>query len=280
MKKIITLLVVLLCLYSCKKETPKSARNIVIGDTITTASGLKYLFLKEGNGRKIEPKSMVKVYTNLYLNNSDSIFWTTSTAKDSTFNFVHQKTSLIEGFKELHNYLVEGDEVVAILPYTLAYGEKARGAMPGKTTLVYNPLVVKSVSEPKEVIADTLYQIILEKGTSDATSFYDKALKGEFNTPYHTDLGEMRGMFRDLTNDSLFVEVEEMAVFFLAKTEDEDEIQSMKYNQVNALVKLGKVKEAINIVEPLSKGTKNTVYWQNVLKDLNAKPRKLISGGK
>lgn len=271
MKKIIALVVLTTCLFSCKNEAPKSDRNIVIGDTITTETGLKYIFLKEGNGRKIEPKSQVKVFTDLYINESDTTIWTTRTAKDSTFNFVHQKTSLIKGFTELHNYLVEGDKVIAILPYTLAYGEKGRGSIPPKATLVYNPLEVRSVSEPKEVIADTLYHIIKNQGVKEASSFYDKALNGEFTTLYHTDLGEMRGLFRNLVKDSLYIQSEQMAGYFLTTTNDEDAIQVMKSNQVNALEQQGKIKEAIAIVTPLADGEKNKEYWQKGLKDLQEK---------
>ena len=115
MKKTIALIITLGVLTACNYEK-KGERNITLGDTITTASGLKYAFLKEGAGRKIEIGSKVKIYTNLYLNDADTTIWTTATAKDSTFNFIHGKSSLIKGFTEVHNYLVEGDEIIAILP--------------------------------------------------------------------------------------------------------------------------------------------------------------------
>ncbi len=64
--------------------------------------------------------------------------------------FIHGKTRLIKGFSELNNYLSEGDEVVAILPDSLAYGKAGRNGMPGGATLIYKPYIVRSVSEPEE----------------------------------------------------------------------------------------------------------------------------------
>ena len=95
------------------------------------------MFLKVGKGRKIEIGSKVKAYYDLYINDADTIDESTSTEKDSIFEFVHGKTPLIKGFSELNNYLIEGDEVIAIIPDSLAYGEESN------ETLIYKPYIVK-----------------------------------------------------------------------------------------------------------------------------------------
>jgi len=150
MKNIIFITLIILIVVSCvNNNSTEDQRNIALNDTITTPSGLKYIFLKKGTGRKIEVGSEVKAYTDLYLNDADTIFWTTAADKDSVFQFIHGKTRLIKGFTELNNYLSEGDEVIAILPDSLAYGKEGRAGMPGGATLIYNPYIVRSVSEPK-----------------------------------------------------------------------------------------------------------------------------------
>ena len=93
MKKLITLFLISTTILSCKTEK-KSDRNIELGDTITTSTGLKYAFLKEGFGRKVEEGSKVKVYTDLYLNDADTTIWRTAEDKDSVFAFIHKKTYL------------------------------------------------------------------------------------------------------------------------------------------------------------------------------------------
>ena len=102
MKKLLTLFILSALILSCETEK-KSDRNIVLGDTITTTSGLKYIFLKEGFGRKIEEGSKVKIYTDLYLNDADTTIWRTAGDKDSIFPFIHRKTNLIKGFTEIHD---------------------------------------------------------------------------------------------------------------------------------------------------------------------------------
>lgn len=271
MKKLNLLLLASIILFSCKSEVKKSDRNIVLGDTITTKSGLKYIFLKEGNGKKIEPNSKVKIFTDLYLNDADTTIWKTSTAPDSVFAFIHQKTSLIKGFKEVHNYLVEGDEIIAILPDSLAYGAKGRGTVPPKATLVYNPLIVKYVSEPKEIIADTLLTITKDKGADAATAFYEEVSKGQDADKYHLELDDLRSLTTQLERDSLFVELESVSKYFLSKTNDNNSKQNFFYGLATAYFKQGKIKEAIEVVEPLTKQELNKDYWINVLAELNKK---------
>ena len=101
LKNIPVILLIAFTIFSCNNnEKLNNSRNIILNDTITTLSGLKYIFLKEGKGRKIEIGSKVKAYTDLYINDADTIFWTTSTEKDSIFidNWFKER-------KEVHNQL-------------------------------------------------------------------------------------------------------------------------------------------------------------------------------
>lgn len=267
MKKLSVLLILAITLISCNNEVKKIDRNITLGDTIKTESGLQYIFLKEGKGLKIEEGSKVSVFTNLYLNNDTKAFWTTSAAKDSLFTFIQGKTRLIDGFAELHKYLYQGDEVAAILPYHLAYGENGRRGIPAKSTLYYNPLVIKSVSEPKEVINDTLVALVKQKSAIDAISFYESASDSDF----HKDLNLMGNFLQNLNRDSLFVDLETFSMFFYKKATSSLEKQEFSYYTILALEEQGKIKEAIKIVEPLTKQELNQTYWKGYLIKLQNK---------
>ena len=86
MQKLLSLLFIIIFIFSCNRTSEKADKKNALGDTIQTSSGLKYYYLKRGDGKKIEKTSKVSVYTDLYMNDSDSVFWTTSTAADfSTF---------------------------------------------------------------------------------------------------------------------------------------------------------------------------------------------------
>ncbi len=273
MKKLIILTLASVFIFSCKTEK-KSDRNIVIGDTITTSSGLKYIHLKEGFGRKAETGSKVKVYTDLYLNDADTTIWRTADDKDSVFTFIHRKTSLIKGFTELYDYLYEGDEVIAILPDSLAYGEKGSGTVPPRATLVYNPLVVKYVSVPKESLIDTLLAISKNDKASTAISFYEKAVKGELPEEYHTELEDVVDVLNEFRKDSLYIPMEVFSNYFSSKDLDDSMKQMVSYYNVTALQQQGKIKDAIKLVKPLTKQKLNQDYWKNALKELQNELKK------
>ena len=217
MQKLLLILSIATFIFSCNKSANKTNKEVMLGDTIQTESGLKYFYLKHGEGRKIEESSKVSIYTDLYINDSDSTFWTTATASDSLFTFYHKKTPLIKGFSELHNYLVEGDKVIAMLPDSIAYGKKGRRGVPPAATLIYNPLIIKYVSTPKVLLSDTLYTITKTLGVESATQFYNKVMTSKEKNAYHSDMDLMVNNFiTALGKDSLFVEIETFANYFMA----------------------------------------------------------------
>ncbi len=119
-----------------------------LGDTIQTASGLKYLYLKKGDGPKVVPGAKVGTYLSLMVN--DSVVWNTNELPDSLFNFVADSTRLIKGFTEVSLLLREGDEIVAVLPDSLAYGAKGAGdIIPPFSTLIYDQFKVVKVELPE-----------------------------------------------------------------------------------------------------------------------------------
>jgi len=266
MRNIIILLLIVFTGLSCSNNKKDSnSRNIKLNDTITTPSGLKYLFLKEGKGRKIEIGSKVKAYYDLYINDSDTIAETTSTEKDSIFEFIHGISPLIKGFTELNNYLVEGDEVIAILPDSLAYGEESN------ETLIYNPYIVKYVPEPKEMLTDTLYNIVSTENAKSAINYYEKVLNSNLKNNYHTDIDQMINLMKKLGKDSLHSESEYLADYFSKKTEDGFLSEYFISFKLSALEGQGEYENAIALIEPLAKEGNYKELWQKHLKRLKEK---------
>ena len=268
-----TLLSIFILLASCKEKPTTADDATALGDTITTASGLKYLYLKKGNGQKIEMGSMVVSYTDLYIKELDSLLWTTSTMHDSVFKFIQEKETMIKGFTELNSYLVEGDEVVAVLPDSIAYGKEDHNGLPGGSTLVYDPYVVKKVTPKKEDITDTLVQIIKTQKVDDALRFYeeerDKAAQGSFHTD--VDLIYM-GLLTELAQDSLATEILQVADYMEAETSDPNTLFMLQRVQVYALQMQGKLEEALAEAQTYAANSdaENEAYWQNRLAELQA----------
>ena len=268
-----TLLSIFILLASCKEKPTTADDATALGDTITTSSGLKYLYLKKGNGQKIEMGSMVVSYTDLYIKELDSLLWTTSTMHDSVFKFIQEKETMIKGFTELNSYLVEGDEVVAVLPDSIAYGKEDHNGLPGGSTLVYDPYVVKKVTPKKEDIVDTLVQIIKTQKVDNALRFYeeerDKAAQGSFHTD--VDLIYM-GLLTELVQDSLATEILQVADYMEAQTSDSNTLFALQTVQVYALQMQGKLEEALAEAQTYAANTdaENEAYWQNRLAELQA----------
>ena len=260
MKNILILLLIVLAGLSCSNNKKDGHnRNIILNDTITTSSGLKYIFLKEGRGRKIEIGSQVNAYYDLYINDSDTIAETTATEKDSIFEFIHGISPLIKGFSELNNYLVEGDEVIAILPDSLAYGEESN------ETLIYNPYIIKYVQEPKEMLYDTLYTITTTQNAKKAIKLYEKVLTTDLKDNYHTFIDQMIILLTELKKDSLHSESEYLADYFSKKTEDDFMSEYFLSFKLTALEGQGKYEEAIALIEPLVEKGNYKELWQKHL---------------
>ena len=180
---------------------------------------------------------------------------------------------MIKGFTELNSYLVEGDEVVAVLPDSIAYGKEDHNGLPGGSTLVYDPYVVKKVTPKKEDIVDTLVQIIKTQKVDDALRFYeeerDKAAQGSFHTD--VDLIYM-GLLTELVQDSLATEILQVADYMEAQTSDSNTLFALQTVQVYALQMQGKLEEALAEAQTYAANTdaENEAYWQNRLAELQA----------
>ena len=158
-----------------------------MGDTIRTGSGLQYFYLKKGDGRQIEIGSKVAAYNRLYLNDVDTVFWASEDNEDSTFTWIHGVTSLIKGANELYPLLREGDEVVAIMPDSIAYGKEDNRGLPGGSTLIFNPIIIKEVGEPKLSLGDTLKSLYDSLNLEKMITKYRSIMESEERKRYHSE---------------------------------------------------------------------------------------------
>ncbi len=155
-KKLFLLLLIAGCIYS--------------QDTITTSSGLKYLVLKKGSGKKSESGKVAEVhYTGWLL---DGKKFDSSRDRGEPFEFILGGKQVIKGWDEGVALMRIGDEFRLILPPELAYGERGAGdIIPPNSTLIFD-VELLGVHKPLKSIVDTLMGIILNRNVEDAIDTY------------------------------------------------------------------------------------------------------------
>ena len=121
---------------AAKEEGEKYlAENAKKEGVITTASGLQYQVLKEGNGKKPSAKDSVKCHYEGFL--IDGTVFDSSVQRGEPAVFGLQQ--VIAGWTEGLQLLSEGGKYRFFIPYRLAYGEGGAGAMiPPFATLIFD----------------------------------------------------------------------------------------------------------------------------------------------
>ncbi|MEM9856351.1 MAG: FKBP-type peptidyl-prolyl cis-trans isomerase [Bacteroidota bacterium] len=225
MKFVISVFLFLCIACSEPEKNNASLRN----DTIQTASGLRYVYLKHGKGRKVEVGS--KLETKLSLMVEDSVIWNTYGAPDSLFSFVVGVGQVIKGFDEMALLMREGDNVLAILPDSIAYGDKGAGdAIPPNATLVYDRYEIVLASEPRLVPMDTLLGILKESGIEDLRKQFETIT---LDTAMFHAWGDYDDYYfvRKVIGDSLYTEAFELAYFLGTKHNDPNTLSLMTMAQ-------------------------------------------------
>lgn len=106
----------------------------------TTASGIKYIILEEGNGARPTATSNVKVhYTGTLV---DGKVFDSSVERGQPIDF--GLNQVIPGWTEGVQLMTEGSKYKFYIPYNLAYGERARGnSIPAKSDLIFEIELIK-----------------------------------------------------------------------------------------------------------------------------------------
>jgi FKBP-type peptidyl-prolyl cis-trans isomerase FkpA len=106
------------------------------GQIKTTANGLKYMILKQGNGvsAKSGSSAFVQYYGALA---ADGKHFDDSYSRGMPFNFVIDSGSVIPGWEEGFKLLNEGTTAVFFIPSKLGYGESGNGPIPANSELIF-----------------------------------------------------------------------------------------------------------------------------------------------
>ena len=111
------------------------AENAKKEGVVTLPSGLQYIVLKEGNGKKPTAKDQVKCHYEGFL--IDGTLFDSSVQRGEPAVFGLQQ--VIAGWTEGLQLMQEGAKYRFFIPYTLGYGESGAGAtIPPYSTLVFD----------------------------------------------------------------------------------------------------------------------------------------------
>jgi FKBP-type peptidyl-prolyl cis-trans isomerase 2 len=152
------------------------------GDTITTSSGLKYIVLKHGRGKKSEAGKIAEVHYTGWL--TDGKKFDSSKDRNETFEFTLGAHQVIAGWDEGVALMRTGDKFRLIIHPDLGYGDKGAGEIiPPGATLIFDVDLI-SVHKAKKSFLDTLMTITMEKNVKKAVDVY-YSLKEDYEDDYN-----------------------------------------------------------------------------------------------
>lgn len=106
-------------------------------DTLTTASGLKYIVVSNGNGEQAASGKTVDVHYTGFL--MDGRIFDSSVERGEPISFPLGQGMVIPGWEEGIALMKVGDKMRLIIPSNLAYGERgAGGVIPPNATLIFD----------------------------------------------------------------------------------------------------------------------------------------------
>ncbi len=105
------------------------------GEATVTPSGLRYIDLKVGEGKKPDgPRSRVTVHYTGWLESGKKFDSSVDRGEPATFAL----NQVIAGWTEGVGSMRVGGKRKLIIPYTLGYGAQGSGPIPAKATLVFD----------------------------------------------------------------------------------------------------------------------------------------------
>lgn len=106
----------------------------------TTASGLKYAIISQGEGPAVEAGKVVTVHYSGYL--QDGTMFDSSVERDEPIMFVVGQGQVIPGWDEGMQLLKKGDKARFIIPPKLGYGEMVLEKIPVNSTLIFDTEII------------------------------------------------------------------------------------------------------------------------------------------
>ena len=110
----------------------------------TTASGLKYAIIKEGEGPLVQPQQQVSVHYSGFLSNGTK--FDSSVERDEPLTFMAGVGQVIPGWDEGLLLLKKGSKARLVIPDSLAYGDRDLGKIPPKSTLIFDVEIVDVIT--------------------------------------------------------------------------------------------------------------------------------------
>ena len=127
-------------------KTAPTAKMWDVDSTLfkTTASGLKYAIIKEGEGPLVQPQQQIVVHYSGFL--LDGTKFDSSVERDEPLTFMAGVGQVIPGWDEGLLLLKKGSKARLVIPDSLAYGDRDLGKIPPKSTLVFDVEIVDVVT--------------------------------------------------------------------------------------------------------------------------------------
>ena len=112
-------------------------RILFFYETSTTESGLQYVILREGDGRRPTAKDTVRAFYTGWLTDGSEFDSSFRRGGPSQFALSGPRR-VIDGWTEGLQLLREGGSALFVIPGDLAYGEKGRVGIPPHSPLVFH----------------------------------------------------------------------------------------------------------------------------------------------
>lgn len=111
-------------------------------DTLTTASGLKYIKVKKTNEQKVEVgDTVIAMYSGFF---RDGKVFDSSIERNDSIKLIAGMHQVIQGWDEALLLLNQGEKARLIIPYQLAYGEAGRPpVIPAKADLLFDIYILR-----------------------------------------------------------------------------------------------------------------------------------------
>lgn len=144
----LTLIAFLSCSNDKTANADSKTTDMIQGDTTTTASGLKIVFTKKGDGKQAVAGNMVKVHYVGKLTNGTE--FDNSIKRGEPIEFPLGQGRVIKGWDEGIAMMKVGDKATLVIPPDLGYGPKDMGSIPPNSTLIFDVELVdvREVAKP------------------------------------------------------------------------------------------------------------------------------------
>lgn len=258
--KVNILLTVLLIASSCQSTEKK------VPNTIKRDSGLKIIYEEKGSGPMIEKGSKFYFKVKLFLD--DSLVW-----ENENGETIHDPigNNLIEGMVELNGLLREGDNVIAVMPSSIAYGDKQRGIIYPGATLEFHKEITK-VEEPKPLLYEALVSKYKKGNVNLMLDEYERITNTTDSSDYHLGVENLFEVSMILSRDEEYLDALTTLDYSLQNTINPTDYFFFRTQRIDMLDKLGRTQEAmdsLNILIEENPDSKELISFKTELEQRN-----------